>query len=132
MGKLRPLCAGTNSSAYVLSICKGWASSTMVRPHRCARETSIIASCTPPTGDLAHNPGTRPNQESNQRPFSFLDDAKPTKLQKSGPDQLLNSGIEEIRKYQSVFYLIKDKYYPLEVLSHIHMCILGCSVRFIS
>ena len=30
----------------------------------------LVASCMPPTGDLAHNPGMCPDQESNQRPFS--------------------------------------------------------------
>ena len=34
------------------------------------RETSMcVASCTPPTGDLAWNPGMCPNRESNQRPL---------------------------------------------------------------
>ena len=29
----------------------------------------VIASCTPPTGGLAHNPGICPDWESNQEPF---------------------------------------------------------------
>ena len=32
--------------------------------HRC-----VVASCAPPTGDLASNPGTCPDWESNRRPF---------------------------------------------------------------
>ena len=32
--------------------------------HQC-----VVASCTPPTGDLACNPGTFPDWESNQLPF---------------------------------------------------------------
>ena len=32
--------------------------------HRC-----VVASHTPPTGDLACNPGMYPNWESNQQPF---------------------------------------------------------------
>ena len=32
--------------------------------HRC-----VIASCAPPTGDLAHSPGVYPDWESNWRPF---------------------------------------------------------------
>ena len=32
--------------------------------HRC-----VVASFTPPTGDLAGNPGICPDWESNQRPF---------------------------------------------------------------
>ena len=30
---------------------------------------SLVASHTPPTRDLAHNPGMCPDWESNQRPF---------------------------------------------------------------
>ena len=32
--------------------------------HQC-----VFASCVPPTGDLAHNPGMFPDWELNQRPF---------------------------------------------------------------
>ena len=32
--------------------------------HQC-----VVVSHTPPTGDLTHNPGMCPDQESNQRPF---------------------------------------------------------------
>ena len=32
--------------------------------HQC-----VVASCTPPTGDLVGNPGTCPDWESNRRPF---------------------------------------------------------------
>ena len=31
----------------------------------------VVASHTPPTGDLAHNPGMCPDWESNQRPFAL-------------------------------------------------------------
>ena len=42
------------------------------------------ASCMPPTGDLARNPGMCPDWESNQWPFSLLDDAQPTEPHQSG------------------------------------------------
>ena len=29
----------------------------------------MVASCTPPTGDLAHKPGMCPDGELNQQPF---------------------------------------------------------------
>ena len=32
--------------------------------HQC-----VVASCVPPTGDLAHSPGMCPDWESNQRPL---------------------------------------------------------------
>ena len=35
--------------------------------HQC-----VVASCTPPTGDLAYNPGMCPEWESNRQPFGSL------------------------------------------------------------
>ena len=37
-----------------------------------------VASCTPPTGDPAHNPGLCPDQESNQQPFGSQAGAQST------------------------------------------------------
>ena len=34
--------------------------------HQC-----VVTSHVPPTGDLAHSPGMRPDRESNQRPFGL-------------------------------------------------------------
>ena len=34
--------------------------------HQC-----VVASCTPHTGDLAHNPGMCPDRESNRQPFGL-------------------------------------------------------------
>ena len=33
------------------------------------KQQCVVASHTPPTGDLAHNPGMCPDWESNQQPF---------------------------------------------------------------
>ena len=44
-----------------------------------------VASCTPPSGDLAHNLGTCPDQESNQPPSGLQDDTQPTEPHQSGP-----------------------------------------------
>ena len=42
--------------------------------HQC-----VVASCTPPTGDLARNPGMCPDKESNQQRFgSQADDTQST------------------------------------------------------
>ena len=38
----------------------------------------LVASCTHPTGNLTHNPGMCPNQESNLLPPPWQDDAQPT------------------------------------------------------
>ena len=42
------------------------------------------ASCTPPTGDLAYDPGICPDRELNQQPFSLWDDTQPTEPHQSG------------------------------------------------
>ena len=43
-----------------------------------------VASCAPPTRDLAPNPGMCPDQEFNQRPFGFQDDIQPTEPHQPG------------------------------------------------
>ena len=51
------------------------------------RERNIhqsVASCTPPTGDLAQNPGMCPDWESNGFPLGLWDNAQPTEPQQSG------------------------------------------------
>ena len=35
------------------------------------KHQSVVASCTTPTEDLAHNPGRYPDWESNQQPFGL-------------------------------------------------------------
>ena len=47
--------------------------------HQC-----VAASHTPPTGDLAHNPGMRPDWESNQRPFGSWGSTLPTEPHQPG------------------------------------------------
>ena len=47
--------------------------------HQCAREIhGPVASCTPPTGDLAHNPGRCPDREWNWQPFRSKAGAQPS------------------------------------------------------
>ena len=41
--------------------------------HQC-----VVVSHMPPTGDLAHNPGTCPDQELNRRAFGLQAGAQPT------------------------------------------------------
>ena len=43
--------------------------------HQC-----VVASCMPPTGDLARNPGMCPDWELNQRTLGSQDDTQSTKL----------------------------------------------------
>ena len=47
--------------------------------HQC-----VVASCTPLTGDLACNPGTCPNWESNRRPFGSQDGTQSTEPHEPG------------------------------------------------
>ena len=47
--------------------------------HQC-----VVASCTPPAGDLARNPGLCPDWESNRWPFSLQAGAQSTEPQHPG------------------------------------------------
>ena len=51
--------------------------------HQC-----VVTCHTPPTGDLAHNPGVCPDQESNQRPFGLQDDTQSTEPHQSGQNAI--------------------------------------------
>ena len=44
----------------------------------------VVASCTPPTGDLARNPGKCLDGESNQQPFSPQAGVQPTEPHRPG------------------------------------------------
>ena len=48
------------------------------KKHQC-----VVASCAPPTRDLAHNPGTCPDWELNQQPFGLQ-----SSVQSTEPHQL--------------------------------------------
>ena len=48
--------------------------------HQC-----VLASCMPPTGDLAHTPGMYPDWESNRRPFGLQAGAQSTEPPQPGP-----------------------------------------------
>ena len=48
------------------------------------KKYQLVASCTPPTGNQAHNPGMCPDWESNQWPFGLWDDTQPTEPHQSG------------------------------------------------
>ena len=47
--------------------------------HQC-----VVASCAPPTGDLAHTPGMCPDWELNQWPFGSHTSTQSTKLHQPG------------------------------------------------
>ena len=47
--------------------------------HQC-----VVASCTPPTGDMACNPGMCPDWESNQRPLGSQAGAQSTEPHQQG------------------------------------------------
>ena len=48
-----------------------------------------VASCTPPAGKRAHNPGMSPDREWNQWPFVLQDDAQPIEPYHSGINLIL-------------------------------------------
>ena len=58
--------------------------------HQC-----VVASHTPPTGDLAHNPGVCPDWESNWRPFGLQASAQPPELHQTGLKVNFNSVISK-------------------------------------
>ena len=49
--------------------------------HQC-----VVASCAPPTGELACNPGMCPDGELNQRPFDLQAGTQSTEPQQLGPE----------------------------------------------
>ena len=64
---------------YILERGEGRKGEREEEKHQC-----VVASCAPPTGDLAHNPGMCPDWESNWRPFSSHASAQSTELQHPG------------------------------------------------
>ena len=55
--------------------------------HQYARNTSVhwsVDYCTPPTGDLAHNPGMCPDWELNWQPFGLQASTKSTEPHQLG------------------------------------------------
>ena len=51
----------------------------------------MIASCVPPTGDLAYNPGLCPDWESNHQPFGSQAMTQSTEPHQPGSMYLLNT-----------------------------------------
>ena len=64
--------------------------------HQC-----MAASHTPPTGDLAHNPGMCPDRESNHQPFGLQAGSQSTEPHQPGPVGafLLKSGTKQHAHY---------------------------------
>ena len=48
------------------------------------KDQCVVASPTPPTGDLVHNPGMCPDWESNQQPFGSQASAQSTEPHQPG------------------------------------------------
>ena len=60
----------------------------------------VVASSTPPTGDLAHNPGMCPDWGSNMGPFGLQAGAQSTEPHQPGPHNLFippESHISQLR-----------------------------------
>ena len=82
----------------------------------------VVASCSPPTGDLTHNPGMCPDRELNWQPFGSQDRAQPTELHQPGhilcnvdslyskescPDRLMKQKSANCREVYNTVPLIK-------------------------
>ena len=57
-----------------------------------------VASCTPPTGDLACNPGMCPDRELNQRPFGLQASSQSTEAHQPGLNILLTDLVFKSKK----------------------------------
>ena len=76
--------------------------------HQC-----VIASHTPPTGDLAHNPGIALDQELNQRHFDLQASTQSTEPQQPGQNNILlktMTGIPPCPNYKACKET--EKHYP--------------------
>ena len=60
----------------------------------------VVASHTPPTGDLACNPGTCPDWESNQPPFASQAHTQSTELHQSGLILIMKSMHTQSKRIQ--------------------------------
>ena len=70
-----------------------------------------VASCTPPTGDWAHNPGLCPDWESIRQPFTLQADTQVTEPQQPGQSCYLKWSLanrEFSFSYQWISYLLKQ------------------------
>ena len=75
----------------------------------------MVASRTPPTGDLAHKPGVCPHWESNQQPFGSQACAESTELCQPG---LLHHSFMLLLSYNiSLLYFIEKIFWKDEISS---------------
>ena len=49
----------------------------------------VVASCVPPAGDLAYNPGVCPDRELNQKPFGLQASTQATEPHQPGQEWVL-------------------------------------------
>ena len=61
-------------------------------------ERYIVASRTPPTGDLAHNPGMCPDWELNWRPFGSQASTQSTEPHPPGLYLILEENVKMVSK----------------------------------
>ena len=78
--------------------------------HQC-----VVASCTPPTGDLAYSAGICPDWESNQRLFGSQAGAQSTEPHQPGPDLL----------FSNLSVLFVEPYIDLDTVQC--MCMYSCA-----
>ena len=58
----------------------------------------VVASCAPPTGNLACNPGMCPDWELNRRPFGLQVGARPTEPHQPGPPMYFLKGHKSLNR----------------------------------
>ena len=63
----------------------------MGREREVKKHQWVVASCAPPTGDLAYNPGMCPDWESNWQPFGSQAHAQANEPHQLGLDSFFDS-----------------------------------------
>ena len=87
---------------FILSLEKwGWEGERQGKKHQ-----FVVASLTPPTGHLAHNPGTCPDWELNLQPFGSQAGAQSTEPHQAGPS----------KKFLIAFLLLKNLWHLQYIL----------------
>ena len=76
-------------SQYSISFLKYFIYLFLERGREGEKHQCVVASCTPPPGHLARNPGTCPDWELNWRPFGSQSSAQFTEPKQPGPQCLI-------------------------------------------
>ena len=69
------------------------------------KQQCVVASCEPPTGDLAHNPGMCPDWESNQQSFILQAGAQSTEPHQPGQKYVSSKNLNNSNTHTYIYYI---------------------------